>query len=385
MKFALQLTAFAALTGLIASDSGVSPRLSRTAKIACEDAVRRFAGSIPFLLTSWRLTLITVPQESERKVQETCYEPEFTFLALINLAAPWPPQCTGCDNIGEPKCMDNPCWCLPPRGSDHTDFCCPDPEGRPMVYEFQVADAFRRNRLSETLGDPIALKPPGCATWEIMADSLPQHGTMCDELPGYGNPDAVCGFIYNDNDPDCGGLDSREYGMRTYENMAALEAAGAVLTHLGHCGICSNQWDLAAMIDPRLSFTGFRGICANVSLAALDTERLEANETMTIYDTASYACMKESLGVTDDCAYMLSMADISASLTRNPGETEGVCNDFCRELLSTPPDEIHPTLPNCNLHPVSVRRRSSSFDRLGVISHSSQNVVPSMRARLSYQ
>ena len=219
-----------------------------------------------------------------------CYEPELTFLALAGLTAPWPPTCTGCREEGDELCNRNQCWCLPDPGETDEGFCCPDPEGRPMTYEFQVADAFRKNRL--TLTDDIVVEPAGCIEFVEVVDVFPERNwTECNPLPEWDNPEAVCGFIYKDNDEDCGGLVGRDYGLVTYPSWEAAEAAGAVITHYGACGVCSNAHDLGVYIDVQQSVLGNRGICAgNNAVAAF--EALRNNPDQTIEGLDLYKCYK---------------------------------------------------------------------------------------------
>ena len=149
-------------------------------------------------------------------------------MGLFNFEAPWPIQCTLCAEAGEEACFGQPCWCVPEGGSSG---CCPDPGERPLVYEWQVSDAFRANKL--TLSDPFTLTPVGCEPWDINIEVTFPGSTKCDAFPLVDNPDAVCAYIYPEDDQNCGGLDPREYGMESFETYDAAIAAGAVPTHLG--------------------------------------------------------------------------------------------------------------------------------------------------------
>jgi hypothetical protein len=149
-------------------------------------------------------------------------------MGLFNFEAPWSPQCTLCAEAGEEACYGASCWCVPEGGSTGS---CPDPGERPLVYEWQVSDAFRANKL--TLSDPITFTPVGCEPWDINIDLSFPDSTKCDAFPLVDNPDAVCAYIYPEDDQNCGGLDPREYGMESFESYDAAIAAGAVPTHLG--------------------------------------------------------------------------------------------------------------------------------------------------------
>jgi hypothetical protein len=164
-----------------------------------------------------------------RQNQEQCFEPPSNhFMGLFNFEAPWPIQCTLCAVDGEEACFGQPCWCAPEGGSSG---CCPDPGERPLYYEFQVADAFRANKL--TLSNDTKFTPEGCEPWDINVEVTFPGATKCDAFPLVDNPDAVCAFIYPEDDQDCGGLDPREYGMQSFESYDAAIAANAVPTHLG--------------------------------------------------------------------------------------------------------------------------------------------------------
>jgi hypothetical protein len=163
------------------------------------------------------------------QADEECYDvskADFRFAGLFNYEAPWLPQCTGCAEKGDPECFDNPCWCIPDGGQDG---CCPDPGERPISYDWQVADAFKSY---VEISEPIVLDPPGCDPWPINQELYPNL-TMCNEFPEMSNPNAVCAFMYKDDDQNCGGLDAREYELRTFTSYDEAVAAGGVVTHYG--------------------------------------------------------------------------------------------------------------------------------------------------------
>jgi hypothetical protein len=150
-------------------------------------------------------------------------------MGLANFEAPWAPQCTLCAEVGEAACSGQPCWCVP-EGVTPEDRCCPDPGERPLFYEFQVADAFRANILTD---NPYTFTPEGCEPWDSNIADFTPNAPKCDAFPLVDSPDAVCAFVYPVNDADCGGLDPREYSLRTYESYEAAIADDAVPTHLG--------------------------------------------------------------------------------------------------------------------------------------------------------
>jgi hypothetical protein len=59
------------------------------------------------------------------------------------------------------------------------------------------------------------------------------NATKCEAFPLLDNADAVCAFIYPEDDEDCGGLDSRSYELESFESYDAAIVANAVPTHLG--------------------------------------------------------------------------------------------------------------------------------------------------------
>jgi hypothetical protein len=147
---------------------------------------------------------------------------------LLGFGPPWDPQCTLCGVAGEEACLGQPCWCVPEGG---TEGCCPDPGERPLTYEWQVPDGFRANL--ETLSDPILFTPVGCEPLDTNIATYYPNAAKCDAFPLVDNADAVCAFIYKEDDTDCGGLDPREYGLQSFESYDAAILAGAVPTHLG--------------------------------------------------------------------------------------------------------------------------------------------------------
>jgi hypothetical protein len=164
-----------------------------------------------------------------RSLDDGCYDvskADFRFAGLFGYEAPWLPQCTGCAQKGDPECFDNPCWCIPDGGQDG---CCPDPGGRPITYDWQVADAFMSY---VEISEPIVFDPPGCDPWLINQELYPEL-VICNDFPEMNNLDAVCAFMYKEDDPNCGGLDPREYRLETFPSYDEAVTAGGVVTHYG--------------------------------------------------------------------------------------------------------------------------------------------------------
>lgn len=60
--------------------------------------------------------------------------------------------------------------------------------------------------------------------------------------------EAVCGALYSTNTSDANQCPA-EYSLQSFPNKESAEAAGAVLTHWGACGVCSTTQDLAVYIE----------------------------------------------------------------------------------------------------------------------------------------
>lgn len=80
--------------------------------------------------------------------------------------------------------------------------------------------------------DPIVLSPRGCNPWPENQELFPNL-PICVDFDLSANSDAVCAFMYEENDEDCGGLDARNYKLQSFASQAAAEAAGGVVTHDG--------------------------------------------------------------------------------------------------------------------------------------------------------
>jgi hypothetical protein len=303
--------------------------------------------------------------EEERSLQDqeqSCYYPDFPLINLRGYGPSFPTQCTGCQNATDPECTRNPCWCIPEGG---TTGCCPDPGERPLYYEFQVSDAFRRNRL--TLSEPIVFTPEGCDPWpqNIELYNSTMNITLCDRFPDMDIEGTVCAFIYREDDPDCGGLDGREYGLQTFNSYEAAVAAGAAPTHTGGtqgftiafcdlklvpithlpkpfvlqplvfflaCGACSSAQDLGVMMDSRMAYDGDRSNCAVISVG--DAMRPD----VPVREGAAYQCYLD-LGYSPECAFFHASSDIVGRF----------CTAPCQIVLEnlTPPSLYSCELNDC--------------------------------------
>jgi len=74
-------------------------------------------------------------------------------------------------------------------------------------------------------------------------DCSPYTDSSCETTPPLANAtnESVCAFKY--------GADCISYSASTYASEAAAAATGAVVTHMGACGVCSNAQDLAVYLS----------------------------------------------------------------------------------------------------------------------------------------
>ena len=74
-------------------------------------------------------------------------------------------------------------------------------------------------------------------------DCSPYKDSSCETTPplAKSTENSVCAFTYG---PNC-----TSYSASTYPSAAAAAAAGAVVTHTGACGLCSNAQDLAVYLS----------------------------------------------------------------------------------------------------------------------------------------
>lgn len=125
---------------------------------------------------------------------------------------------------------------------------------------------------------------------------------------------AVCGLMY-EQAPEEGGCPT-EYRMITYSNRSIAEDSGAMVTHVGSCGVCSTTQDLAVYLrTPDLTTAAkecTKRAFLDELLDATGSEKLEdeANEGMD--------CFVKELGMTESCAR------IWLDNARNTGQECGV-------------------------------------------------------------
>jgi hypothetical protein len=126
---------------------------------------------------------------------------------------------------------DGPCTVLFGRPSESTglgpDMCQPfcNCEGKyfePPVYTKEMVDKFS-GKIIKNPPEPLTSDP-----YDKPQENVPQH-------------DKFCGVILDSED-------SNQYSIETFETLADLESAGAILTHYGACGKCSTLQNLATYI-----------------------------------------------------------------------------------------------------------------------------------------
>jgi len=131
-------------------------------------------------------------------------------------AAPAPDPCTILFGVPNDQTGLGPDQCRPSCACDGSVFAPPAYDGaftQALLDDWQLASPF-----PSLAADPYASPAP--------AEDPP--GTVCGVLP-QGSP----------------GAKPRAYALVTYPSIDAAKAAGAAVTHFGHCGVCSPLVDLA--------------------------------------------------------------------------------------------------------------------------------------------
>eukprot|EP00808_Paulinella_micropora_P028141 g27903.t1 len=122
------------------------------------------------------------------------------------------------------------CWCV--NGS------APCPDWEPQNYWSKGTIAAFANQ--------VALNP-----YQLDCNPYEQDCSTTPEQTGTDWPDAVCGVVYHDSDL-CG-----TYTLQTYRSAGEAQRAGATVTHLSACGVCSTLQDLSVYIKlPDLTTAG---------------------------------------------------------------------------------------------------------------------------------
>jgi hypothetical protein len=205
-----------------------------------------------------------------------------------------------------PVCGD--CWCVPEAGVVNGE-CPAFGQGLCQTVPVEWAAQYRSMKLIEEGSDIFVFTAgetegsPECFPFADAigpGESYPESQyPQCQFQAGYNNSEAVCAFSYV-NGQSCQG---REYRMNSFENAAAAEEAGAVVTHSGPCGACSSAADLAVRFETMGgTLTEHAAICGVLH---------SVDPTSTIVDLT--ACFLK-LGFTQECALLWAVSANSVSI-----------------------------------------------------------------------
>ena len=156
-----------------------------------------------------------------------------------------------------PLCGD--CWCA--TGANST--ACPSPAPRTEFSEQTVALFQQKEASFITTLQCNPYKDDQCLT-------TPPQPVLGD--------DAVCAYLFSGDCPN------NTYEMVSYASRADADKLGAVITHLGVCGLCSTTQDLSIYLIKDFTTAGKK--CAEKGL---------------LNEASGQKCY-ESLGLTPDCA-----------------------------------------------------------------------------------
>jgi hypothetical protein len=171
-----------------------------------------------------------------------------------------------------PRCGD--CWCITETNED-----CPD-YGEGIYDDF--SDTMIETFDSFTLiSDPILLQTEdGNANCYPFAeavgpiDGYPESNNPQCERPVDNSGESVCTIQYTtaaDSAESCLG---RRYALFTYPSQEEADSLGAITTHRGPCGVCSNLGDLAMRMKFSDSFESNTVACSASYVINKDFERL---------------------------------------------------------------------------------------------------------------
>jgi len=205
------------------------------------------------------------------------------------------------------KCTD--CFCLP---SDGPDGNCPELGNRELSYPPETIERFMTLQLATECNeiphlipvtndsyDPCTAPAPSCTPYPFLENLL--NLPLCVEPE---STEGVCGFLYSDN--SCS--PERTYEMKTYKNANKAVDDGAIVTHLGACGVCSNSNDLAINMMPDLEISA-------TSCAMLAPDFLQI-----------YICY-QTIGFTPECAWLWASNALNTAIN---------CSEICQALMNTP-------------------------------------------------
>eukprot|EP00808_Paulinella_micropora_P016830 g34307.t1 len=194
-----------------------------------------------------------------------------------------------------------PCWCI------NSKEACPSWEPRTNFSQAEI-DSWKQQRPVE-------------GVLRLQCD--PFQNAACTTIPPQAtadlkNTNAVCGFIFKNS--SC-----KEYTIHTFSSADAAQAAGAVVTHIGACGVCSTAQDFALYTGFEFDLTREGKNCAVKALLGKADKALK--------------CFLD-LGFTEPCARIW---------TYNAIYTADVCKTECLENIDEPNNGSPPecTLNEC--------------------------------------
>jgi hypothetical protein len=144
----------------------------------------------------------------------------------------------------EPRCGD--CWCIP----ESNQVCRDYGEGIYDEFSQDMIDTFASFTLAYSSSFLLLEDDNGSSECYPFAESVgPLEGYAESSYPQCVRPEttetSVCAIEYTtlaDSPESC---PDRRYALATYPSQQEAEAAGAIVTHGGACGVCSNLQDLA--------------------------------------------------------------------------------------------------------------------------------------------
>ena len=140
-----------------------------------------------------------------------------------------------------PTCGD--CWCI--SGNNGTEPC---PTSQPQTtFSDEVISIFKAQETKSIY--TLSCNPYSNATCE----TEPKQAMLDVE-------DAVCGHVYSQNSDLT--LSCSTYNLVTFKSSIDAELAGAVISHVGSCGLCSTTADLAIYLSKCFNENYFGFTCS---------------------------------------------------------------------------------------------------------------------------
>lgn len=222
----------------------------------------------------------------------------------------------------EPRCGE--CWCVP----DANEVC---PSFAPGLYDsYPISWIAALKSFAQSDASPITLEPEGCFPFDVQLDTsrYPEAASpKCNKPPDV-TEETVCGFVFPGMEgEDCTG---RSYRVQTFANTTDAQAAGALVVHLGPCGVCSNAHDLAVRAETLDTMNPISVLCA--AEYVVDADRDNRFENLV-------NCYKTNTGLTESCARIWAFFGQSNAAT---------CPDFCPVDLGNE-IELNLPAPGCGL------------------------------------